>query len=191
MKVIAFNSSPHKDGNTAQALKVVCEQLEQHGVTTELVHLYPMGLRGCCACMKCKEAQDRCCHGPQDGINGLIEKMLEADGMLLGSPVYFSGMNPELKALIDRAGMVTRANGHLLKRKLGAAVVALRRQGALPTFDGINHFFLVSQMIVPGSSYWNMVLGGAPGEMRNDEEGLDTLRTLGENMAWLLKRLQD
>ena len=116
--------------------------------------------------------------------------MAEADGIILGSPTYFSMMTPELKALIDRAGYVAMGNDHLFKRKVGAAVVAVRRAGAIPTFDAINHFFLISEMIIPGSSYWNIGIGRAKGDVKNDEEGLDTMATLGKNMAWLLKQLK-
>ena len=116
--------------------------------------------------------------------------MLAADCIILGSPVYFSMMTPELKAFIDRAGYVARANSDMFKRKVGAAVVAVRRAGAIPTFDAINHFFLISQMIVPGSSYWNIGVGQKKGDVKNDEEGMKTMIDLGNNIVWLLKRLR-
>jgi multimeric flavodoxin WrbA len=114
--------------------------------------------------------------------------MMEADGIILGSPVYFSMMTSELKALIDRAFYVARANGDLFKRKVGAAVVAARRAGGIPTFDAINHFFLISQMVIPGSSYWNVGFGSKKGDVQIDEEGLKTMDDLGKNMAWLIKK---
>ena len=117
--------------------------------------------------------------------------MLEADAILFGSPVYFSMMTPELKALIDRAGYVARANSDMFKRKVGAAVVSVRRAGAIPTFDAINHFFLISQMIIPGSSYWNIGVGQKEVGVKGDEEGMETMTDLGNNMAWLLKRLKE
>jgi multimeric flavodoxin WrbA len=116
--------------------------------------------------------------------------MTEADGIILGSPTYFSMMTPELKALIDRAGFVGIFNGHMFRRKVGAAVVAVRRAGAIPTFDAINHFFLISEMIVPGSSYWNVGVGLKKGDVENDEEGLEIMETLGKNMVWLIKKLK-
>jgi multimeric flavodoxin WrbA len=116
--------------------------------------------------------------------------MADSDGIILGSPVYFSMMTPEMKALIDRAGYVARANSDMFKRKVGAAVVAVRRAGGMPTFDAINHFFLISQMIVPGSSYWNIGIGGKKGDVKKDEEGMKTMEDLGKNMAWLMKKLK-
>jgi len=142
------------------------------------------------ACGTCRKIQNSECKIVNDSVNVFIAKMVEADGILLGSPTYFSMMTPELKALIDRAGYVGRANGDLFRRKVGAAVVAVRRAGGIPTFDAINHFFLISQMIVPGSSYWNIGVGGAKGDVEKDEEGLKTMDDLGKNMAWLLKKLK-
>ena len=121
----------------------------------------------------------------------LREKMIEADGIIIGSPVYFADVTTEVKALIDVAGYVTRANGHLLKRKVGAGIIAVRRAGAMPTFGTMNNFFLINQMIVPGSTYWNLAIGRNPGDVLKDEEGIQTMRTLGENMAWLLAKLVD
>jgi multimeric flavodoxin WrbA len=142
------------------------------------------------ACGTCKKVQNRECKIVNDNVNQYIQKMAEADGMILGSPTYFSMMSPEMKALIDRAGYVGRANGDLFKRKVGAAVVAVRRAGGIPTFDAINHFFLISQMIVPGSSYWNVGIGLNPGDVEKDEEGMKTMEDLGRNMAWLIKKLK-
>ena len=124
-----------------------------------------------------------------DIINSCIEKMVEADGMILGSPTYFSNLTPELKALIDRAGYVARANGEMFRRKVGASVVAVRRAGAMHVFNSINHFFFISNMIVPGSSYWNMSLSRDLGDFEKDEEGIETMKNLGRNMAWLLKKI--
>jgi multimeric flavodoxin WrbA len=122
-------------------------------------------------------------------VNDCIAKMRQADGIILASPTYFADITPELKALIDRAGFVAGANDNFFKRKVGAAVVAVRRGGAIHAFDSINHFFLIRQLIVPGSCYWNMGIGREKGEVENDEEGIRTMTVLGENMAWLLKKL--
>lgn len=164
--------------------------LKAEGIETELIQLGGQQIHGCMACGTCRKIQNRQCKIVNDPVNDFIVKMAEADGIILGSPTYFSMMTPELKALIDRAGYVARANGDLFQRKVGAAVVAVRRAGGMPTFDAINHFFLISQMIVPGSSYWNIGVGSKPGDVSKDEEGLETMDTLGGNMAWLLKRLK-
>jgi multimeric flavodoxin WrbA len=190
LRVVAFNGSPRKDGNTAILLRRVLSMLEAEGVETELIQLGGQQIHGCMACGTCRKIQNRECKIVNDPVNGFIAKMAEADGIILGSPTYFSMMTPELKALIDRAGYVARANSDLFRRKVGAAVVAVRRAGGIPTFDAINHFFLISQMIVPGSSYWNIGVGGAKGDVEKDEEGLQTMDTLGMNIAWLLKRIK-
>ena len=190
VKVVAFNGSPRKDGNTATLLGVVLKELEGLGIETELVHLKGP-LSGCIACNKCHEKKDGRCALDKDMVNKCIEKMSGADGIILGSPTYFADLTPELKALIDRAGFVGLANGGMFKRKLGAAVVAVRRAGAIHVFDSINHFFLISQMIIAGSSYWNIGLGLAEKDVDNDAEGIQTMRTLGQNMGWLLKKIEE
>lgn len=189
MKVIAFNGSARKDGNTARLIGHVFETLEQEGIATELVQLAGRPLHGCIACYQCFARKDRRCAVTDDTANECIEKMLGADGIIIGSPTYFAGITPEAKALIDRCGMVSRANGDMLRRKAGAAVVAVRRGGAIHVFDTINHFFTIGQMIIPGSSYWNIGIGRNAGDIEADEEGVKTMRDLGENMAWLLKRI--
>ena len=189
MKVIAFNGSARKDGNTAILIRRVLKVLEDEGVETELIQLAGEQIRGCNACGICGKIQNQQCKIVNDNVNAYIEKMAAADGIILGSPTYFSMMTSEMKALIDRAGFVGRANGDMFKRKVGAAVVAVRRAGGIPTFDAINHFFLISQMIVPGSSYWNVGIGLKKGDVEKDEEGLKTMDDLGKNMAWLLKKI--
>jgi len=190
MMVVAINGSARKDGNTALLLGHVLEELSKEGIRTELLQLAGMEIRGCTACMQCFANRDRRCAVTGDAVNGLIEKMDAADGILLGSPTYFTDVTSEMKALIDRAGFVAKANRDMFRRKAGAAVVAVRRAGATHAFDTLNHFFLIGQMIVPGSSYWNVGLGLQPGDVEKDEEGIRTMRTLGQNMAWLLKALQ-
>lgn len=190
MKVVAFNGSARKDGNTAIMLNRVLKVLEAEGFESELIQLAGQQICGCNACRVCYDTKDKRCVIESDRINEYIAKMLEADGILLGSPVYFSMMTPELKALIDRAGYVARANGNMFQRKVGAAVVADRRAGALLTFDTINNFFLINQMIIPGSSYWNVGKGAKKGDVEEDEEALKTMDTLGQNMAWLIKKIK-
>ncbi|MDR2719903.1 MAG: flavodoxin family protein [Nitrososphaerota archaeon] len=189
MKVIAFNGSPREEGNTASLIKQVLKTLQEEGIETEFIQLGGQLIHGCTACGTCRELQNRECKITNDNINVYIKKMAEADGIILGSPTYFSMMTPELKALIDRTGYVSRSNSHLFKRKIGAAIVAVRRTGAMPTFDAINHFFLINEMIVPGSSYWNVGVGLRKGDTEKDKEGMETMETLGKNIAWLLKKI--
>ena len=188
MKVVAFNGSARKDGNTAILIQRVLQVLEAKGIETELIQLVGEQIRGCNACRTCYSTKNKRCAIEDDNVNAYIQKMIEADGIILGSPVYFSMMTPEMKALIDRAGYVVRANPDMFKRKVGAAVVAVRRAGGISTFDAINHFFLISQMIVPGSSYWNIGVGRKKGDVEGDEEGMKIMEDLGKNMAWLLKK---
>jgi multimeric flavodoxin WrbA len=190
MKVIAFNGSARKDGNTAILASTVLKELKKAGIETGMVQLSGKKIRGCIACGKCYENKDKRCVVTNDILNDCIEKMVAADGIILASPTYFTDVSPEMKALIDRAGYVARANDHMFRHKVGAAVVAARRAGAIHTFDTLNHFFLISQMIVPGSSYWNIGMGLAPGDVKKDKEGLATMKTLGTNMAWLMKKLE-
>lgn len=189
MKVIAFNGSPHKEGNTSILIGLVLAQLKQEGIETEMVQIGGTNIRGCIACYKCIENRNRRCAVDNDILNECIEKMAVADGILLGSPTYFTDVTAEMKALIDRAGMVAIANGGMFRRKVGAAVVAVRRAGSTHAFDTMNHLFTISQMIIPGSSYWNMGIGMTPGEVEKDEEGVRTMKVLGQNMAWLMKKL--
>jgi multimeric flavodoxin WrbA len=189
MKVVAFSGSARKDGNTAILLNAVLEEVRKEGIDTELVQLAGTSLQGCIACYKCFENKNKRCAVEKDEMNSYVEKMLGADGILLGSPTYFSDVSANMKALIERCGMVARANGDMLRRKVGAAVVAVRRAGATHVFSSLNYFFLIGQMIVPGSSYWNLGIGREPGEVRNDNEGMQTMANLGTNMAWLIRKL--
>jgi len=190
MKVIAINGSPRKESNTQRLLQRVCDRLEQHGIETEIVRIGGKPVRGCLACGKCFETQNQQCIIQNDGINEVIAKMIEADGIVLGSPTYFSDVSTEMKALIDRAGYVTLANGSCLAGKVGAAVSAVRRGGSQHALDTMHHLFSISQMPIATSSYWNMVYGTAAGESEYDAEGMQTMDNLGENMAWLLKSIE-
>lgn len=190
MKVIAFNGSARKEGNTALLLNTVLKELEAEGIGTEVYSLAGKPIQGCIACYKCFEKKNKRCAVEKDIMNECIEKMVAADGILLGSPTYFADVSASMKALIERSGMVSRANGDLHKRKVGAGVVAVRRAGSMHVFSSLNHFFLIGQMIIPGSSYWNIARGKEPGEVANDEEGMKTMKDLGQNMAWLMKQLK-
>ncbi|WP_372773401.1 flavodoxin family protein [Mangrovibacterium sp.] len=189
MKVLGINGSPRKNGNTRILLDTALEPLKNAGYQTEIFQLGGKQVHGCTACGKCREIKNKQCHIKNVAINECIAKMLAADAIIIGSPVYFADVTTEIKALIDVAGYVTRGNGHLLKRKIGAAVISVRRGGQLHTFETINNFFLISQMIVPGSSYWNFAFGKAEGDVLKDDEGIQTIKTLGENIAWLLERI--
>lgn len=189
MKVIAFNGSARKDGNTATLIKYVFGELEKEGIETELYQLAGKTIHGCKACQKCFDNKNRRCAVEGDVANECIEKMVRADGIILGSPTYFTDVTAEMKALIDRAGFVAKANEDMLKRKVGAAVVAVRRAGSIHVFDTLNHLFLISQMIVPGSCYWNMGFGHEKGEVEKDAEGVRIMQVLGQNMAWLMNTI--
>jgi multimeric flavodoxin WrbA len=191
VKVIAISGSSRKDGNTAILLKTALDEVERGGIEGELIQLAKNPLIGCTACNQCREKKDQKCAIDNDNFNDYFSKMVAADGILLGSPVYFSNVTATMKGLIERCGRVARANGNLLKRKVGAAVVAVRRAGSIHTFDTINHLFQHAQMIIPGSTYWNMGLGGASGEVESDAEGLQTMQNLGKNMVWLLKKIHN
>jgi len=189
MKVVAFNGSARREGNTAALIKAVFTELEREGIATELVPLAGHKMSGCIACYKCFENKDKRCNVKDDFMNDCIAKMVEADGIILGSPTYFADMSAATKALIERAGMVGRANDFMFKRKVGAPVVAVRRAGATSVISAINYFFLAEQMVIPGSSYWNLAIGRNPGEVLSDQEGMRTMEDLGRNMAWLMKKV--
>lgn len=189
MKVVAFNGSARKDGNTTMLVQFVFEELQKHNIETELFQLAGKHPHGCIACYQCFEKKNRRCAVDIDCINECIQKMEEADGIILASPTYFADMSTELKAVIDRCGMTSRANGDMFKRKVGAAVVTHRRGGAVHVFDSINHFFTIGQMIIVGSNYWNFGVGREKGEVAQDQEGVNTMRVLGQNMAWLLEKI--
>jgi len=191
MKVVAFNGSGRKDGNTAILLNTVLEEIAKEGIETELIQLAGKAPQGCIACYKCFENKDQKCAVTKDRLNEYLAKIIEADGILFGSPVYFADATAGIKALIERCGMVSTANGGLFKRKVGAAVAAVRRAGAIHTSDTLNHLFQHQQMIIVGSSYWNLGIGHDPGQVKDDAEGIRTMQTLGQNMAWLLKKIKN
>jgi multimeric flavodoxin WrbA len=189
MKVIAFNGSPRKIGNTSVLINLVLDELKKEGIETEIIQLGGKSIHGCRACFKCTINLDRRCSQDDDPMNEFMGKMLDADGIILGSPTYHGDITPELKSLIDRGGLVSAANGILFRRKVGAAVVAVRRAGSVHAIHSIHNLFLMHQMIIPGSSYWNISIGFDKGDVEKDKEGVITMKTLGQNMAWLLKKL--
>jgi len=190
MKVIALNGSPRAGGNTEILLKKAMEPLAEAGWETEYIRVGGKPLRGCIACGKCRELKNRRCAIKNDSLNDYLDRIFEADAILIGSPTYFADMSAETKALIDRVGVVNRANGFLLNGKIGAAVVAVRRGGATHVFDSINHMFQMSNMILPGSSYWNMGYGLDKEDVLEDTEALLNMKQLGSTIAWLGKALK-
>lgn len=190
MKVVAFNGSPRKEGNTASALAIVLDRLEEAGIETELVHIGKTTVAGCKACFGCVRNRDERCILTEDPVNEWIAKMKEADGILLGSPVYFAGVAGAMKAFLDRAFFVAGANGALFRHKVGAAVTAVRRSGGLPTFQGLNHYLQYSEMLIPSSNYWNVGHGMMAGDLAEDGEGVQIMEVLGRNMAWLLRLVE-
>ena len=189
MKIVAINGSPRKEGNTFLMLKELCKTLNELNIETEILHLGTVPLSGCIGCGKCYVDKNLKCVLSDNLFNSIFAKMATADGIVIGSPVYFGDMTANMKAFIERAGMLTRANNNVLARKPAAAVVAVRRGGAVNTFSNMNLFFTISQMIVVGSSYWNMGIAREIGEFEKDDEGHMTMKTLGDNMAWLLGKI--
>ncbi len=189
MNVVAFSGSARENGNTALMVNAAFGELEREGIETELIQLAGTQIHGCRACYVCIKRKDKRCSHDEDITNRCIERMISADGIILASPTYFADVTAEIKALIDRAGMVARVNDDMLRRKVGAGISVARRGGAIHTFDSLNHFFLISQMIIPGSSYWNLGFGKDKGDVAKDEEAMGIMKMLGQNMAWLLKKL--
>ncbi|MBU3106996.1 flavodoxin family protein [Clostridium gasigenes] len=191
MKVIAFNGSPTKEGNTYHGIKIVIEELEKEGIETEIIHVGNKTIRGCIACGYCIKNKNRKCAITTDPVNDWIEKMKDADGIIFGSPVHYSAIAGTMKAFLDRAFRVAEANDSMLRHKVGVAVVAVRRAGGIPAFDQLNNYINHSEMLIPTSNYWNVINGRLPGEVMQDEEGIQIMRILGKNMAWLMKLVKN
>ncbi|MFZ2957199.1 MAG: flavodoxin family protein [Candidatus Ozemobacteraceae bacterium] len=191
MKVIAINGSPKAEGNTFFALKTTAAELEKEGIDVEILHVGNQTIRGCIACGQCAKNKNEQCVLPGDKVNEWIQKMKAADGILLGSPVHYSSIGASMKAFLDRAFYVAGSNGGLFRHKVGATLVAVRRSGGVTTFDQMNHYVLYSEMLVPTSNYWNVIHGAKPGDAAKDEEGVQIMKILGKNMAWLLKLVEN
>lgn len=191
MKVVAFNGSPSNAGNTYHAIKLVADQLEKEGIEVEIVHVGNKVIRGCIACGQCAKNQNEKCAIQTDQVNEWVQKMKEADGIIIGSPVHYSGIAGTMKSFLDRAFYVAGSNGNLLRHKVGMSVVAVRRSGGVPTFDQLNHYINYSEMLMPASNYWNVIHGTAPGEALQDEEGVQIMEVVGRNMAWLMKLVEN
>lgn len=189
MKVVALSGSPRINGNTELLIKKAFDPIKEAGIETELIQVGGKGVRGCTACGKCGEMKNNTCIFTTDPVNKIIEKFNEADGIIIGSPTYFADLSGDLKSALDRVFFVSHRNGRLFERKVGAAVVAVRRGGATHVFDSINHYFQISGMYIVGSTYWNMGFGLGPGDVTDDEEGMANMTDLGESMAYLLQKI--
>jgi len=187
MKVIAINGSPKKEGNTYHALKMVGDELLAIGIEFEILHVGHKMIHGCTACGKCAENKDEKCSLGTDGLNQWIQIIKAADGIIIGSPVHYSGIGGTMKCFLDRLFYVSGANGNMLRHKVAAAVVAVRRTGGSSTLDGLYHYLTYAEMIVATANYWNVIHGRSAGEVSQDGEGVQVMRVLGKNMAWLLK----
>ena len=191
MKTVAFNGSPKKEGNTFHAIKMVTDELEKEGIETDIIHVGNKAIRGCIACGKCRTNQNEQCVLPNDEVNDWIQLMKHADGILLGSPVHYAAMAGTMKSFLDRAFYVSGVNGGIMRHKVGASVVAVRRSGGLPAFNQLNNFLCYSEILMPTSNYWNVIHGTSPGEAKQDAEGVQIMRVLGKNMAWLMKLVEN
>lgn len=190
MKVLAVNGSPKKDGNTAYALEVVCSQLRDAGIETEVLHVGNRDVRGCTGCGQCAQRRDGKCVLPGDTVNEGVTRMAAADGIILGAPVYYSGIPGTLKSFLDRAFRVAGSNGNLFRHKVGVSVVADRRAGAVSVFNQLNNYLHCAEMFMANSNYWNVIFGTRPGDAAQDREGIQIMRVLGRNMAWLLRAVE-
>jgi len=191
MRVLGVCGSPRRSGNTNMLLQTALDVLAAEGMETDFLSLADHPVKPCAACGGCAKAEGIRCVQEDPAFEGIIERFMAADGILIGSPVYFGSATPQTMSLLDRVGYVSRCNNNFLRRKVGAAIVVARRAGQNFTFAQLNYFFLLSEMIVPGSTYWNVAFGRNEGEVANDTEGLDTIKTLAANMAWLMKKLAD
>lgn len=190
MKVAVINGSPKKNGNTAQALNIVCEELKKKNIEIEVFNVYDYSVEGCKACGGCRNSQDKTCILLDDKANQAFQSIFACDGILIGSPVHYSGMSGQITSFLDRLFYVAGVNGGLMRHKVGASVVAVRRTGGSSTFDQLNKYLTYSEMMIPASNYWNVIHGNVAGEITQDLEGVDTMKVLGQNMAWLMQLIE-
>ena len=190
MKVVAINGSPNKEGNTYGAIRMVLDELEKEGVETEIIHVGNKAVRGCIGCNGCVKNRNDKCVITGDDVNDWIQTFKEADGILLGSPVYYSGISGTMKSFLDRAFYVSGANGGYFRGKVGATVTAVRRSGGIPAFDQLNKYIQYEEMLIATSNYWNVIHGLRPGEVEQDAEGKQIMSRLGKNMAWAMKLIE-
>lgn len=190
MKVVAFNGSPKPKGNTFHALGIVCGELEKQSIETEIITVGNKKISGCLACNTCVKNRDGKCIQQSDPVNEWIQKMNEAEGILLGSPVHYASISGNMKSFLDRAFYVTGVNGGTLRHKVGASVIAVRRSGGLTAFHDMNNYLTYAEMMIPASNYWNVIHGRTPGEVVQDAEGVQIMEVLGRNMAYLMQLIE-
>jgi len=190
MKVVAFNGSSRRNGNTTGCINTVFAELTKEGIECEMIQVGKKKIAGCVACYGCMKNQNERCVVEDDPVNEWVQKMKDADGILLGSPVHFAGVAGAMKSFLDRAFFVSTMNGNLYRHKVGASVAAVRRSGGISTVDTLNHYIQYSEMFMPTANYWNVAYGTAPGEMEKDDEGKQIMTLLGRNMAWLMKVME-
>lgn len=188
MKVVAFNGSPKENGNTAFALKTVLKELENEGIETKIIHVGNKLIRGCIGCGQCRQNQNEKCIFTDDIVNESVQEMKNADAIIISSPVYYASIAGTMKSFLDRTFYVAGANNNLLRLKIGASVVAVRRSGGVTTFNQLNNYLNIAELVIPSSNYWNVIHGTVPGDAEKDEEGVQIMRTLGKNLAWVLKQ---
>ena len=187
MKVVAINGSPKKEGNTFHAIQLVAAELEKEGIEVEVLHVGNKLIQGCIACGQCAKNKNEQCVITGDVVNEYIQKLKAADGILLGTPVHFAAIGGTMKSFLDRVFYVSGTNGGLFRHKVGASVVAVRRSGGVPTFNQLQNYLHYAEILMPNSNYWSVIHGAMPGEVLQDQEGLQIMRILGKNMAWLMK----
>lgn len=190
MKVVAFNGSPKGKGNTSLAIEMVASELRKEGIEVEIIHVGNKLIQGCMACNACMKNKDEKCIIKGDDVNEWIQKMKEADGIILGTPVHYAAIGGTMKSFLDRAFYVMGSTS-MLRHKVGAAIVAVRRSGGMPTFEQLNNYLNYSEMVMPTGNYWNVIHGTTPGDVNEDAEGKQIMEVLGKNMAWVLKLVEN
>ena len=189
MRAIGICGSPRRAGNTEILLREALSVLEAEEIETEAIYLRDYTINGCRHCGLCRTKKDRLCHGYEDDLNPILEKILGSEGLLVATPVYFSSATPETMAVLNRVGYVSRGCGKLLRRKVGGPIAVAHRAGQNFTIAQLSLFFWINEIIQPGASYWPVAFGYEPGDVKQDSEGLETVRDFARNMAWLMKKL--
>lgn len=189
MKIIGINGSPRKDGNTFTSLTIAGNLLQDAGIDFEIVHV-DSDTKGCMACGGCVRAKNEKCVIDTDKVNATVQKVKNADGIIIASPVYFAGVAGSMKSFLDRLFYVSHANGGLFRHKVGQTLVSVRRSGGISTFDTLNHYVLYAEMIVPSSNYWNVIHGAGKAEVLKDDEGMQIVDVMTKNMIWVLNMIE-
>jgi multimeric flavodoxin WrbA len=186
MKVLAINGSSHVKGNTAYAISLITDELKKSGIESEVLTIGKELVHGCTGCGRCYRERDEKCVFEDDIVNDVFKKLKDVDGLILGSPIHYAGMSGVISTFLDRLFYLNGANGNVLRHKVGVAIGAVRRSGGIPAVNQLNKYLEYSEMIIPTSNYWNVIHGHKPGEALKDEEGVQIMRILGKNMAWIM-----